>query len=103
VRWVGSRVVNADAGQAPIFLKKGALGNTEHMTLAPESAIVLRGRDVQNLVGTRIKSLPAKDFVNGREVRAISRDRTLYFHFGLDKPQVIFTQGLMIKIAQIQQ
>lgn len=103
VRWVGSRVVDARKDLAPIFIKQGALGNTDHMTLAPDSGIVLRGRDVRNLVGMRINSLPAKDFVNGREVRAVSREKAIYYHFGLDRPQIIYTQGLMVKVAQILQ
>ena len=101
VRWVGTRMVEGQNEHAPILIEDGALGNTGDLFLAPTCHIALRGRDVRNLIGSRFKSLPISDFTTGKNIRSVPVTTVQYFHIGMDRPQVIYTEGLMVKVSQV--
>jgi hypothetical protein len=101
VRWVGSRMVEGQNEYAPILIEDGALGNTGDLFLAPTSNIALRGRDVRNLIGDRFKSLPISEFTTGKNIRSVPVTTVQYFHIGMDRPQIIFTEGLMVEVSQV--
>lgn len=94
LRWIGSRVVPAQANFAPICIAADTFGQHRELLVSPQHRVLIRDGLAELLFGETEVLVAAKDLVNDRSVRAIEGGEVEYVHILFDEHQVVFSEGL---------
>ena len=93
VRWIGQRTVSAKGDFAPIFITKGALGNTQDLMVSPAHRMVVSDARVSALFSEDEVLVSAKSLANGDTIYRKPGGMVTYFHILFDEHEVIFANG----------
>lgn len=94
VRWVMGRRFEAQGHRAPIVFAPGAIGNTRALTLSPQHRICLSDWRAQLWCGEDAVLVPAKSYIDGKQVRQVFGGTITYFHLMFDAHQIIRAEGV---------
>ncbi|WP_292024974.1 Hint domain-containing protein [Maritimibacter sp. UBA3975] len=94
LRWVGASTVCGLGPQAPILLRKGALGNHADLYVSPNHRILVRAAAAEFYYGSTDVLVPAKALVDGRGIRPAPRREAQYIHLLLPRHEMVFSEGL---------
>lgn len=95
IRWIGSNKRPAVDNIAPIWIKKGALGNTRDLRVSPQHRMLVRGKRVQEMCGKGAVLVPAKALVDGQDIIVDLSEPTVdYFHIAFDQHEIIYAEGI---------
>lgn len=93
LRWIGSRVVDASGHNAPIHICRGALDNVRDLLVSPNHRMIRRGVNAELLFGQSEVLVAAKHLVDGRNIRVLPMAEIEYFHFLLDRHEIVFAEA----------
>lgn len=94
LRWIGTRVVPAQADFAPILIRAGTFGAHDDLKVSPLHRVLIRDSLSELLFGESEVLVAAKDLVNDHSVIRMSGGTVPYVHLMFDKHQVVFSNGL---------
>ncbi|MFZ1479455.1 MAG: Hint domain-containing protein [Paracoccaceae bacterium] len=94
LRWIGSRVVQARGGLAPICIRAGTFGDHGKLLVSPQHRILLRDSLAELMFGEAEVLVAAKDLVNDRSVRRVTGGDVEYIHLLFDRHQIVMSEGL---------
>lgn len=95
IRWIGARTVDADETLAPIRFEPGAMGlrNTRPLIVSPQHRLLMRSTMAELYFGTTDVLVPAKFFVNGRDVVRQVGGQVSYYHLMFDDHELIWSEN----------
>lgn len=94
IRWVGQRLVQADADRAPIVIDPSVVhGMTAPLRVSPQHRMLFQGYRAQLLFGESEVFVSAKHLVDGMAVRQDPGGWVMYIHLMFDCHEVIFANG----------
>lgn len=93
IRWIGRRTVKAEGSLAPVFISKGALGNTGDLLVSPAHRMMISDARVSALFSEDEVLVPAKALVDGDQIYRKTGGDVTYFHILFDRHVVIFAEG----------
>lgn len=94
LRWVGQGVHRPAPGAGPVRFATGALGNRRDLIVSPQHRILVEDWRSELLFGAPGVLVPAKCFVNGRDVVQDPVDLVSYFHLLCTRHEVILSEGV---------
>ncbi|PCJ07205.1 MAG: 2,3,4,5-tetrahydropyridine-2,6-carboxylate N-succinyltransferase [Rhodobacteraceae bacterium] len=94
IRWIGSRLVQAEGDFAPIHIRKGTFGSHRDLLVSPQHRVLVRDSLAELLFGEAEVLVAAKDLLNDRSVTRRPGGEVTYVHLMFDQHQVIFSEGL---------
>ena len=94
IRWVGSRLVEAEGDFAPIHIRAGTFGSHRDLQVSPQHRVLVHDSLAELLFGEAEVLVAAKDLLNDRSVTRCPGGEVTYVHLMFDRHQVIFSEGL---------
>jgi len=93
IRWTGSMVLPGQVAEnAPVRVKRGALGNVRDLWLSQNHRVLLRGAQAELLFGEPEVLVAVKHLCNDKTIRITPCDTVEYWHFLLDRHQIVFAE-----------
>jgi len=93
IRWIGSMVLPGHiAGNAPVRVRRGMLGNVRDLWLSQNHRVLLRGAQAELLFGESEVLVAVKHLVNDNTIRILPCDTVEYWHFLFDNHQIVFAE-----------
>ncbi len=93
VRWIGASTVRGTGQNAPIQIRKGALGNDRDLWVSPQHRMLLSGWQLELLFAEPEALVPAKMLVNDQSILQTEVDQVEYFHMMFDTHEIVFAEG----------
>ena len=94
IRWIGSTSCYAHGDFAPILIRKGALGNSQDLTVSPNHRMMLTDWRAELLFGAPEILVPARALVNDNSIMQVSGGKAKYFHMMFDQHEIVFSEGI---------
>lgn len=94
LRWIGQRTVAAQGAQAPVLIRKGALGNTRDLLLSPQHRMLLTGWQAELYAGSDEVLAAALHLVNGDTITRAPGGMVTYIHLLFDEHEIIWAEGI---------
>lgn len=94
LKWVGQQTVRAEGEFAPIVIRRGALNNTNDLTLGPNHRLFIYQRNDEISVGQSEVTVQAKLLVNGDDIVQSSGGFIDYFQLLFEDHQVIYVESI---------
>jgi len=93
IRWIGSMCLPGHiADNAPVRVKRGALGNLRDLWLSQNHRVLLRGAKAELLFGEAEVLVAAKHLCNDDTIRVVPCHEVEYWHFLFDAHQIVFAE-----------
>ncbi|QGX97726.1 hypothetical protein EI983_05295 [Roseovarius faecimaris] len=93
IRWIGTMTVPGRVAEnAPVRVKRGALGNVRDLWLSQNHRVLLRGATAELLFGEPEVLVAAKHLCNDDTIRIMPCDTVEYWHFLFDSHQIVFAE-----------
>ena len=93
IRWIGSKTVAGKGHLAPIYIRKGTLGNARDLLVSPQHRMLLRGWQAELLYGENEVLAAAKMLVNDQTIRQITCNEITYVHMLFDDHEIVLAEG----------
>lgn len=93
VRWIGSTKRPATGKVAPILIPEGTLGNARDLMVSPNHRMLMKGAEVELLVGHSEVLVAAKHLLDGKHVRQVEGGTVEYWHILFDDHEIILAEG----------
>ncbi|WP_417280346.1 Hint domain-containing protein [Celeribacter sp.] len=93
VRWIGSTKRPATGKVAPILIPEGILGNARDLMVSPNHRMLMKGVEVELLVGHSEVLVAAKHLLDGKHVRQVEGGTVEYWHILFDDHEIILAEG----------
>ncbi|PIB24378.1 hypothetical protein BFP76_03975 [Amylibacter kogurei] len=94
IRWIGRSRVSGGGVNAPVRIKKGALGNRRDLCVSQQHRMFLQDWRADLLFGENQVLVPAKSLVNDHSIIVEEREEVEYFHILFDQHEIIFAEGI---------
>ncbi|MGI3164848.1 Hint domain-containing protein [Pseudooceanicola sp. 200-1SW] len=92
VRWIGSTKRAATGKVAPVLIPEGTLGNTRDLKVSPNHRMLLKGAEVELIVGHSEVLVAAKHLVDGAHIRQVEGGTVEYWHILFDNHEIILAE-----------
>lgn len=92
VRWIGSTKRAATGKVAPVLIPEGTLGNTRDLKVSPNHRMLLKGAEVELIVGHSEVLVAAKHLVDGTHIRQVEGRTVEYWHILFDNHEIILAE-----------
>lgn len=93
IRWIGGMTLPGRvAANAPVRVKRGALGNVRDLWLSQNHRALLRGPAAELLFGEAEVLVAAKHLCNDDTIRIVPCDTVEYWHILFDRHQIVFAE-----------
>lgn len=93
IRWIGKmRLPGHILENAPVRIKRGALGNVRDLWLSQNHRVLLRGARAELMFGEPEVLVAVKHLCNDDTIRIVPCDEIEYWHFLFDRHQVVFAE-----------
>ena len=93
IRWIKSTTVAAIGKNAPVLIRKGALGNTRDLRVSPQHRMMLEDWCQELLFGELQTLATAKSLCNDLTIRQVQGGLVEYFHMMFDQHEIVFSEG----------
>lgn len=93
IRWIGATTVLAKGENAPVVIKKNALGNSRDLIVSAQHRLLLTGMKSEVLFGESEILCAATHLVNGDTIYRSERPVVTYFHMMFDTHEIVFAEG----------
>lgn len=93
VRWIHRREHAAWGASTPVLVRAGAIGNSRDLLLSGQHKVRFAGWRAEFLFGQPAVLVAAKDLVNGSSVVFRPGGGVTYWHFALDRHELIRAEG----------
>lgn len=94
IRWIGSATVAAHGDNAPIVIRKGALGNSRDLLVSPFHRMLISDWRAGVLFGEPEVLTPAINLCNDTTILRQPGGKITYFHMLFDQHEVVFAEGI---------
>ncbi|WP_299889744.1 Hint domain-containing protein [uncultured Ruegeria sp.] len=95
LRWIGQRTVQAQGPFSPVLIQAGALGNQRDLLVSQQHRMLLEDWRIELHTGHAEALLPAKQLVNGRDIRILPGGAVTYFHLMFDQHELVWAEGCL--------
>lgn len=93
IRWIGSmRLPGTEWDNAPVRVKRGALGNVRDLWLSQNHRVLLRGAKAELLFGETEVLVAVKHLCNDDTIRIVPCEEIEYWHILFDAHQIVFAE-----------
>ena len=92
IRWIGSSRVIATGEDAPVMIKKGALGNSRDLLVSPSHRMLINDWRAMLMFDKDEVLVAAKDLVNNDTIYVQLDNEVTYYHVMFDRHQIIFAE-----------
>jgi len=93
IRWIGSTTVAARGENAPVLIRKGALGNSRELRVSPFHRMLVSDWRAEVLFGAPEVLVPAVYLCNDQTILRQRGGSVTYFHMMFDRHEVVFSEG----------
>lgn len=93
IRWIGSSTVAARGKNAPILIRKGALGNDRDLLVSPFHRMLVSDWRTEVLFGEAEVLTPAVHLCNDQTIRRREGGKITYFHMMFDRHEIVYAEG----------
>ncbi len=94
VRWVSRRAVPGKGRNAPVRIRRGALGNRRDLVVSRQHRVLIEGWRAELLFGADEVFVSAAHLVDGAAIRVEPCREVTYLHLLFDRHEVIHAEGL---------
>ena len=94
IRWIGKQTFRASGDFAPILIRRGALNNSNDLSVGPNHRLFIYQRSDQLNAGQNEVTVRAELLVNGDTVVQTPGGFTDYYQLLFDRHEVIFVEGI---------
>jgi predicted Fe-S protein YdhL (DUF1289 family) len=95
LRCIGQRTVQAQGPFSPVLIQAGALGNQRDLLVSQQHRMLLEDWRIELHTGHAEALLPAKQLVNGRDIRILPGGAVTYFHLMFDQHELVWAEGCL--------
>ena len=93
IRWIGGTTVSGLGANAPVLIRRGAIGNLRDLWVSQNHRILVTGAKAELLFGESQVLVAAKHLVNDSTIRIVPCETVSYWHFLCDSHQIVFAEG----------
>ena len=93
LRWIGSCRTDGTGHNAPVLIRRGAMGNVRDLLVSPNHRMMVRGPRAELLFGASEVLVAAKYLVDGDGIAVHPMREIEYFHFLLDRHEIVFAEA----------
>lgn len=93
IRWIGGTTVSGHGANAPVLIRRGAIGNLRDLWVSQNHRILVTGAAAELLFGEAQVLVAAKHLVNDSTIRIVPCETVAYWHFLCDSHQIVFAEG----------
>lgn len=93
IQWIGGRKTVGVGAHAPVFFRRGAIGNVRDLWVSQNHRMLVRGPRAELLFGEPEVLVAAKHLVDGKSVRIVPCATVEYWHFLLEGHQIVFAEA----------
>ena len=93
IRWIGGASVAGVSANAPVRIKRGAIGNVRDLWVSQNHRVLVSGARAELLFGESQVLVAAKHLVNDNTIRIVPCETIEYWHFLFDRHQIIFAEA----------
>lgn len=94
IRWIGAQTVAAIGANAPVLIRKGAIGNDRDLMVSPYHRMVLSDWRAEVMFGAGEVFVAALHLLNDSGIVRKPGGDVTYFHILFDTHEVIFSEGI---------
>lgn len=92
IRWIGGATVAGVGANAPVRIKRGAIGNLRDLWISQNHRVLITGAHAELLFGEAQVLVAAKYLVNDDTIRIVPCETVEYWHFLCDEHQIVFAE-----------
>ena len=93
IRWIGGTTVSGLGANAPVLIRRGAIGNLRDLWVSQNHRILVTGAKAELLFGEAQVLVAAKHLVNDSTIRIVPCETVSYWHFLCDSHQIVFAEA----------
>lgn len=93
IRWIGGTQAAGVAANAPVRIRRGAIGNVRDLWVSQNHRVLVTGARAELLFGEAQVLVAAKHLVNDDTIRIIPCETVEYWHFLFDQHQIVFAEA----------
>lgn len=97
IRWIGGTQTAGVAANAPVRIRRGAIGNVRDLWVSQNHRVLVTGARAELLSGEAEVLVAAKHLVNGDTIRIIPCETVEYWHFLFDQHQIVFAEAIPVE------
>ncbi|MDT8326860.1 MAG: Hint domain-containing protein [Roseovarius sp.] len=97
IRWIGGTTVSGVGANAPVLIRRGAIGNLRDLFVSQNHRILVTGAAAELLFGESQVLVAAKHLVNDHTIRIVPCDTVSYWHFLCDSHQIVFAEATPVE------
>ncbi len=94
ILWISRRTFKAAGKEAPVLIRKGALGNDADLLVSQQHRMLITGWRAQLYLGTEEVLIAAKHLVNDHSIRIIEGGDVEYIHLLFDAHEIVTAAGI---------
>lgn len=93
ILWAGRKTVVGVGRNAPVWFDRGAIGNRHPMRLSQQHRVMVASPVAELFFGHHEVLVPAKAFINGRDIRLEPCREVTYLHLLLEQHEILDAAG----------
>lgn len=93
IEWIGGSATEGTGGNAPVLIRRGAIGNVRDLWVSQNHRMLMRGPQAELLFGECEVLVAAKHLVDGDKIRIVPTQELEYWHFLLDEHHIVFAEA----------
>lgn len=97
IRWIGGTTVSGLGANAPVLIRRGAIGNLRDLWVSQNHRILVTGAKAELLFGESQVLVAAKHLVNDGTIRIVPCETVAYWHFLCDSHQIVFAEATPVE------
>lgn len=93
IAWIGGSKTQGRGANAPVWIRRGAMGNVRDLWVSQNHRILVRGAAAELMFGEPEILVAAKHLVDGKSIQIVTRAELEYWHFLLDAHHIVFAEA----------